>query len=124
MDAEEFNQVVVEALDDLPPEFAELFDNIEVLVEDRPLASHRRAVGLKPWHQRTLYGLYQGVPLTERTHNYGLVAPDTITIFREPLIRDFPGLEALRAQIRRTVLHEIAHFFGIDDDRLHELGAY
>ncbi len=122
MDEEMFNQVVVEALDALPAEFAEVFQNVEVIVEANPRPEHRRAAGIKPW--QTLYGLYQGVPLTERTHNYGLVAPDTITIFRGPLLRDFPHPEQLRVQIRRTVLHEIAHFFGIDDDRLHELGAY
>jgi predicted Zn-dependent protease with MMP-like domain len=122
MDEATFNQMVVAALDALPAEFAEVFQNVEVIVEANPRPQHRRAVGLKPW--QTLYGLYQGVPLTERTHHYGLVAPDTITIFREPLLRDFPQPEQLRAQIRRTVLHEIAHFFGIDDDRLHELGAY
>ena len=124
MDEATFEAIVVEALEALPPQFAEVFENVEVIVEDRPNAAHRRAVGLKPWHRMTLYGLYQGVPLTERTHNYGLVAPDTITIFREPLVRDFPQPDALRNQIRRTVLHEIAHYFGIDDDRLHELGAY
>jgi len=122
MDEETFNAVVAAVLDDLPEEFAELLNNIEVIVEPQPRAEHRRAVRIKPW--QTLYGLYQGVPLTQRRHNYGLVAPDTITIFREPLLRDFPQPERLRAQIRRTVLHEIAHFFGIDDDRLHELGAY
>jgi predicted Zn-dependent protease with MMP-like domain len=122
MDEETFEQVVVEVLEGLPTEFGAAFENIEVLIEDRPRPEHRRAVRLKPWH--TLYGLYQGVPLPARTHNYGLVAPDTITIFREPLLRDFPQPIQLREQIRRTVLHEIAHYFGIDDDRLHELGAY
>ncbi len=122
MDEATFNQLVVEALDGLPPEFAAALDNVEVLVEERPQPHHRRAVGLKPW--QTLYGLYQGVPLPARTHAYNLVAPDTITIFREPLLRDFAGPEQLRTQIRRTVMHEIAHFFGIDDDRLRELGAY
>lgn len=122
MDEATFNAVVAEVLDTLPPEFAALLENVEVIVEARPRPEHRRAVGLKPW--QTLYGLYQGVPLTQRTHQYGLVAPDTITIFREPLLRDFPHAERLRAQIRRTVLHEIAHFFGIDDERLRELDAY
>ncbi len=122
MDEETFNQLVVEALDALPEEFAAVFENVEVIVEDRPLPHHRRAVGLKPW--QSLYGLYQGIPRTERTHNYGLVAPDTITLFREPLVRDFPSPERLRAQVQRTVMHEIAHHFGIDDDRLEELGAY
>jgi len=124
MDQETFEAIVVEALDELPAEFAGLMENVEVLVEDRARPSHRRSLGLKPWQNRTLYGLYQGVPLTERTRSYGLVAPDTITIFRDPLVRDFPDPAALRNQIRRTVLHEIAHFFGIDDDRLRELDAY
>lgn len=124
MDEETFEQTVAAALDALPEQFAAALENIEVVVEDRPRAAHRRAVGFKPWHRQTLYGLYQGVPLTQRTHNYGLVAPDIITIFREPLLRDFPQTDRLMEQIRRTVLHEIAHYFGIDDDRLHELGAY
>ncbi len=122
MDEATFNQLVVEALESLPSEFAELLENIEVVVEPRPLPSHRKASGIKPW--QTLYGLYQGVPLTKRNRGYGLVAPDVITIFREPLVRDFPYPEALRRQVRRTVLHEIAHHFGIDDDRLRELNAY
>jgi predicted Zn-dependent protease with MMP-like domain len=70
-----------------------------------------------------LYGLYQGVPLTQRTGG-GPLLPDLITIFQEPLERDFPGRAALNDQIRRTLLHEIAHFFGISDARLHELDAY
>lgn len=121
MDDEAFEAVVVEALNELPAEFAQYLENVEVLVEERPLREHRRAVGIKPW--QTLYGLYQGVPLTQRHHGM-LMVPDTITIFREPLMRDYPGRTALRAQIRRTVLHEIAHVFGISDDRLRELNAY
>ena len=118
----EFDQLVVEALDGLPPEFADMLDNVEVIVLPRPGPEHRRAVNIRPW--QTLYGLYQGVPLTKRTHHYGLVAPDTIFIFREPLLRNFRTAEALRAQVRRTVLHELAHHFGISDERLRELGAY
>ncbi len=117
-----FENEVVAALDSLPPEFAEKLSNIEIMVEPRARAEHRRAVGLKPW--QSLYGLYQGVPLTARTHNYGLVPPDVITIFSDTLLRDFPTVEGLRRQVRRTVLHELAHHFGIDDARLHELGAY
>lgn len=121
MDEATFEAVVVEALDTLPDEFARHLENVEVIVEGRPGREHRRAAGIKPW--QTLYGLYYGVPLTERVGG-GPLLPDTITIFREPLVRDFPGREALREQIRRTVLHEIAHFFGISDDRLRELDAY
>jgi len=121
MNAEDFESIVVEALDELPPEFARYIDNVEIQIERRPTREHRRAVGLKPW--QILYGLYEGVPLTERAGG-GPLLPDLITIFQEPLERDFPGRDQLRAQVRRTVLHEIAHFFGISDDRLHELDAY
>jgi predicted Zn-dependent protease with MMP-like domain len=121
MTDEEFETIVAEALDELPPEFARHLDNVEVQIERSPTREHRRVVGLKPW--QTLYGLYQGVPLTERVGG-GPMLPDMITIFQEPLTRDFHGRDALRAQVRRTVLHEIAHFFGISDARLHELDAY
>lgn len=122
VDEGEFAEHVKAALEGLPEEFATRMENIEVLVEPWPRVQHRRSVGLKPW--QTLYGLYQGVPLTRRRHSYGLVTPDVITIFSEPLRRDFPSPERLRKQIRRTVLHEIAHHFGISDERLHELDAY
>jgi predicted Zn-dependent protease with MMP-like domain len=121
MDADTFESIVVEALDTLPPEFARYLENVEIQIEPRPTREHRRAVGLKPW--QTLYGLYQGVPLTERSSG-ALLMPDLITLFQEPLERDFPGRDRLRAQVRRTLLHEIAHFFGISDARLRELDAY
>ncbi len=122
MDEEVFNQLVVEAVESLPEEFAELLENIEIVVEPGPSPMHRRRVGLKPWQR--LYGLYQGIPLTKRNRAYNLVPPDVITIFREPLVHDFPDPDKLRNQVRRTVLHEIAHHFGISDERLRELGAY
>jgi predicted Zn-dependent protease with MMP-like domain len=121
MDVDSFESIVAEALDTLPNEFARHMNNIEVQIELRPNREQRRATGLKPW--QTMYGLYQGVPLTERVGG-GPLLPDLITIFQEPLERDFPSRAALRDQIRRTVLHEIAHFFGISDARLHELDAY
>jgi predicted Zn-dependent protease with MMP-like domain len=121
MNAETFESIVIEALDSLPPEFARYLENVEIQIEPRPTREHRRAVGLKPW--QTLYGLYQGVPLTERSSG-AVLMPDLITLFQEPLERDFPGRDRLRAQVRRTLLHEIAHFFGISDARLRELDAY
>jgi predicted Zn-dependent protease with MMP-like domain len=121
MDAETFESIVVEALDSLPPEFAHYLSNVEIQIEQRPTREHRRELGLKPW--QTLYGLYQGVPLTERSGGSPLM-PDLITLFQEPLERDFLGREQLRAQVRRTLLHEIAHFFGISDARLRDLDAY
>jgi predicted Zn-dependent protease with MMP-like domain len=121
MDADTFESIVAEVLDALPPEFARYLANVEVQIEWHPTREHRHAAGIKPW--QTLYGLYQGVPLTERSGGAPFL-PDVITIFQEPLQRDFPGHDALRDQVRRTVLHEIAHFFGISDARLHDLDAY
>lgn len=121
MNTEEFEAIVVEALDSLPPEFGQRLENIEVQIERRPSREQRRDAGLRPGE--TLYGLYEGVPLTERFSG-DPVLPDLITIFQEPLERDFRTRDELRAQVRRTVLHEIAHFFGISDERLHELDAY
>ncbi|MCS6880127.1 MAG: metallopeptidase family protein [Oscillochloridaceae bacterium] len=121
MDSARFEQLVIEALDSLPDEFSAYLENVEIIVARRPTREQRRMLGLKPW--QSVYGMYHGVPLTERAGN-SLVMPDTIVIFQEPLERDFRTIEALRAQVRRTVLHEIAHVFGISDDRLRELGAY
>lgn len=121
MDSDAFAQLVGEALDELPPAFATYLENVEVMVERRPSREQRKALGLKPW--QTAYGMYDGVPLTERTSTM-LVMPDTIVIFQDPLVRDFRTAAELRAQVRRTVLHEIAHLFGISDERLRELGAY
>ncbi|NJM07904.1 metallopeptidase family protein [Candidatus Gracilibacteria bacterium] len=121
MTSDEFEQLVVEALEELPSAFASYLDNVEIIVERRPRRAHRRALGIKPW--QSVYGMYEGVPLTEREQSL-IVTPDTIVIFQEPLERDFRTAGQLREQVRRTVLHEIAHVFGISDERLHELGAY
>lgn len=121
MDAQTFEALVLEALDTLPIEFARYLENVEIQIEQRPSREHRHSVRLAPGH--TLYGLYQGVPLTERVGG-GPMLPDLITIFQEPLERDFPQPDRLREQVRRTILHEIAHFFGISDQRLRELDAY
>ena len=80
-----------------------------------------RAEGLDPNHD-TLDGLYQGVPLPERSQFDPPILPDKITIFSEPLLQDFPDPEELRSEIRLTVLHEIAHFFGMDEDAIDDLG--
>lgn len=120
---EDFEQLVVEALVDLPAPFASRMNNVAVLVQPWPTAEDLRRAGVPRGH--TLLGLYHGIPLTERNSGYSLVTPDTITLYQGPIER-FAGHspEALRAQVRRTVLHELAHHFGIGDDRLRELGAY
>lgn len=114
----DFYGLVERALEDLPPEVAGLLDNVAILVEDWPDPG-TRLVAESP--DENLYGLYEGVPLTERGGGYYGVMPDRITIFRGPLERDFPWTE-LEEQIQITVVHEIAHHFGFDEDRLEELG--
>jgi predicted Zn-dependent protease with MMP-like domain len=119
-----FEELVEEALESIPQTLWDSIDNLGIVVEEWPTRAQLESVGVQPGH--TLFGLYEGVPLTGRSHHYGLVPPDKITIFRGPITRSCPpgDEDAIRAQVRRTVLHEIAHHFGIDDDRLHKIGAY
>lgn len=120
MQRQRFERLVLRALRDLPSPFAERLENVDVVVKRRPDLHDRRTAGARPGE--SFYGLYEGTPLTERDHSFGLVLPDKITIFREPLERDFRDEGELVAEIRRTVLHEIAHYFGIPDERMEELG--
>ena len=114
-ETEDFEELVERALEGLPPELLELVDNVAIVVEDWPGYSTPLA------GQHTLYGLYEGIPLTQRGSRYYGALPDKITIFSGPLTRDFPP-EELEEQVRVTVVHEIAHHFGFDDDYLEELG--
>jgi predicted Zn-dependent protease with MMP-like domain len=117
-DNQAFYELVERALEELPPELAGFLDNVAIVVDDWPDYS----TPLVPDDAEDgLYGLYEGVPLTERAAGYYGVLPDKITIFRGPLERDFPR-EELEEQVRITVVHEIAHHFGFDEDHLEELG--
>ncbi len=120
---EEFEALVVEAIAGLPVFFQEKLDNVEILVVSWPTPSELQSVGIKSGN--LLLGLYQGIPLTERTSGYNLVPPDTITLYQGPIER-VSGFnpQRIRQQVKHTVIHEIAHHFGISDERLHELGAY
>jgi predicted Zn-dependent protease with MMP-like domain len=110
LDRADFDALVDQALDEIPDEIARLVHNVVVLVEDDP-----------PDDDPDLLGVYDGVSLTERgTDHTGL--PDRITIFRRPLLDMCRDPDELVREVRITVVHEIAHHFGIDDDRLHELG--
>lgn len=111
MSPDDFDAVVGEALDEVPPELTRLMDNVAVFVEDEP-----------PPEDPDLLGWYHGTPLTERGWSYVGVLPDRIVIFRGPLLRMCASRAELVDEVRITVVHEIAHHFGIDDDRLHELG--
>jgi predicted Zn-dependent protease with MMP-like domain len=114
----DFYELVERALERLPPELSELLDNVAIVVDDWPDYSTPL---VNDDYGDTLYGLYEGVPLTERGAGYYGMLPDKITIFRGPLERDFRRAE-LEEQIRITVVHEIAHHFGIEEERLEELG--
>jgi predicted Zn-dependent protease with MMP-like domain len=114
----DFDELVEQALEGLPPQLSALLDNVAIVVEDWPEYSTPLADAEEG---DTLYGLYEGVPLSERVGDYYGVLPDRITIFRGPLERDF-GPRELEEQIRVTVVHEIAHHFGFDEDRIEELG--
>ena len=118
----EFEKLVAQALDDLPPYFQSKMSNVEIVIEAWPTRDDLRLGGV-PYGQ-TLLGLYHGVPLTQRGSHYQLVLPDRITIFQGPLEQTYRTPEAIRAGVRHTVVHELAHHFGISDDRLRELGAY
>ena len=107
----EFEELVVRALDGVPPELTALMDNVVVLIEAEP-----------PPEEAGILGLYDGVPLTERDSNYTFREPDRIFIYRGPLTRMCESPDELVDEVRITVVHEIAHHFGIDDEHLHDLG--
>lgn len=110
MSSERFEQLVGDALDRIPPKLASAIDNVVILVADRDP------------EDPDVLGVYEGVALTERDTTYAGSLPDTITIFREPLLEMCQDEAELVEEVAVTVIHEIAHHFGIDDDRLHELG--
>ena len=111
MTRDTFEGLVSDALDTIPPELTQVMDNVAVFVEDEPDPS-----------DPDLLGLYEGTPLTERGEWYAGVLPDRITIYRRPTLRVCDSEDDVVEEVAITVVHEIAHHFGIDDDRLHELG--
>jgi predicted Zn-dependent protease with MMP-like domain len=121
LDHNEIRKEVERVLDKLPGRFRRQLHNLEVVVETRPHNRLLLDIGLDP-RCDTLYGLYQGIPLPDRSSFNLPILPDKITIFSEPLLRDFPDPQELREQIRTTVLHEIAHYFGIEEDEIDKLG--
>jgi predicted Zn-dependent protease with MMP-like domain len=118
---EAIRKEVAAVLDRLPRRFREQLRNVEFVVEERPSADLLRAEGLDPDFD-TLYGIYQGVPLPDRSSLDPPLLPDKITIFAEPLLEDFPDPDDLREEIRITVVHEIAHYFGMDEEEVEDLG--
>jgi len=119
MERDKFEELVIIVISNMPGEFKELLDNVDIIVEDWPTKAQLRSVGLRS--KDSLLGLYEGTPRTNRGQNYNLVLPDKITIFRKPLESQCRSVKELREEIVRTVKHEIAHYFGIDDERLRQI---
>ncbi len=120
----EFEKLVNSALRTIPVRFRRILrrENVAIIIESRPTRRKLLELGMNPDVQ-TLFGLYEGTPRTERNSNYNLVLPDKITIYQEPIEAEFGGSSAaMKEQVRRTVLHEIAHFFGISDAELEAMG--
>ncbi|MGH2719635.1 MAG: metallopeptidase family protein [Actinomycetota bacterium] len=116
---EAFEELVDSALEELPAELASRISNVDIVVQDLP-GPEAHAAHVEPGS--ILLGLYSGIPLTQRGWDYGGVLPDRITIYQDNIERIAGSPERIPALVRRTVIHEVAHHFGISDERLHELG--
>lgn len=121
MNREKFSTMIAAALDDIPEEFQPYLANVEVVIEDEPSPELLRGLDLDPRHD-TLFGLYEGTPVTERGDHASGMLPDRIVLFYRPLIHECRTPRALRREIRDTVIHEIAHHFGLDDTEIEAEG--
>jgi len=117
-----FEDMVQAAFDALPVHFRDKLRNVEIVVKDSPDAYELDLADVD--HPDDLLGFYDGIPLTERSFGYDMTIPDVIYIYRRPHLLECKALDELQDVVGRTLRHEIAHYFGIDDDRLEELGAY
>jgi len=120
LEREEFEKVVEEVIESLPEIFREKLENLVIIVEDWPSNSDLKSLGLRS--RDTLFGLYKGVPLTKRGALFGNFPPDCIVIFKKPLEKAFRDINDMKREIAKTVMHEIAHHFGFDEEMLRKLG--
>jgi len=118
MSNEEFEQLVGQAIDNVPEPYGSRLQNIAFIVEDEPSLEQRQKTGLHPY--QTLFGLYEGVPLPQRGGATKLL-PDKITVFKNPILAAYPSKEAAKAQIFQTIWHEVAHYFGLNHKMIHEI---
>lgn len=116
---EEFEAVVDEALDEIPQELAEKIENVDIFIEDYPSPQVQADMGVGP---RGLLGFYHGVPQSHRGPYYANTLPDRIYLYKKNIESISPTRERMKEEIQRTILHELGHYFGIDDRRLRELG--
>lgn len=122
MDRYDFEQLVVEAVEALPEAIRSQLENVEFVVEEWPDPVVLWRMGLR--NPASLLGFYHGIPRTQRTSHYSMVLPDKISIYRQPILRRCRNWREVRELVFSVVRHEIAHHFGISDERLEELGAY
>lgn len=116
---EAFEQMIADAIDALPDRFLDHAKNVAIVWDHDPSLQQRQEMKLRPYE--SLYGLYQGIPLTRRGDGYNLVLPDKITLFKNPILHSADSIEAAKKQVLHTLWHEIAHHYGLDHDRIHEL---
>ena len=120
MDYERFEDLVTKAIESLPEEFRERMENVDIIIMDKPTPGQARSLRGRPGE--ILLGLYEGVPLTQRGDHYDIVMPDKISIFQKNIERVCRNDDEIVTEVRKVVVHEIAHHFGISDARLDELG--
>lgn len=114
-----FAALITQVIDELPQKYLANMNNVAIVYEDEPTPQQRKQLKLR-CHE-SLYGLYQGIPLIQRNAGYNLVLPDKITLFKHPLLAASHDLASLKANVKHTLWHEIAHHFGLDHDRIHYL---
>ena len=124
---EEFEQAIENAIEAIPSKFVKDLENVTIVAEDEPTPAHFAAITNPKYPTGTkrhgeLLGLYHGINITRRSEFYQMVEPDMITIFKGPHERVCNSYEQIITQIAKTVIHEVGHYFGLDDDRLHEIG--
>lgn len=115
---QEFDKLISEAIDQLPEKYIKGLNNVLITYEDEPSQEQRQKLKLA-CHQ-SLFGLYEGIPRTERGNNYNLVLPDKITLFKLPLLAHSYGMDDFKARIKHTLWHEIAHYYGLNHDEIHD----
>lgn len=118
-DSKTFNKFVSESIDNIPLKYAKHIDNLAFVVEEQPTEEQRRKFKLRG--SQTLFGLYEGVPLTRRGSGYSLVLPDKITLFSKPLMQASGNLKELKDNVANTVWHEVAHYYGLGHDQIDKI---
>lgn len=116
---EQFERLISRAMDELPQEYIRNLNNVAITYADEPTPEQRHELKLRG--DQTLFGLYQGIPLTKRGAGYNLVLPDKITIFKLPILYAAHDEVSFYNQIKHTLWHEIAHYYGLEHDKIHEI---